>query len=62
MALVITKHIELETKVSIRKINDEMKKVTDAIILNKKINKTEIIRAEPSVKLNEILSNLLKPH
>jgi len=37
MALVTTKHIELETKLSIRKVNDEFKKVTDAIILNEKI-------------------------
>lgn len=58
MALVTIKHIELETKLSIRKVNDQFKKVTDAVILNEKINKTEIIRAEPSPKINEILSKL----
>jgi len=62
MALVISKHIELQTNVSIKKFNDELKKVTDAIILNTITDKTEIIRAESTTKLNEIFSKLFIPH
>lgn len=39
IALVISKHIELKTGISIRKFIDESKKVVDGILLNKVTNK-----------------------
>jgi len=58
MALVVSKHIELQTKVSIKKFLTETKKVTDGRIINK-INDEEIrIRAKMSVATSEFLQKL----
>lgn len=62
MALVISKHIELTTKDSIKKFITECKKVTDARILNQITNKEIKMRAKPSSKINEYLLKLKAPH
>lgn len=58
MALVISKHIELSTKHSIKCFIDECKKVTDARIYNQ-ITQQEIrMRAKKSEKLSQMISKL----
>jgi len=52
MSLVVSKHIELQTGVSIRKFNTEMKKVTDARMINQITNKELRIRSQ--FILNEV--------
>ena len=62
MALVISKHIELKTEISIRKFVDESKKVVDGEILNKITNKMVTVNAEPNQKIKDIISKLFAPH
>ena len=62
MALVISKHIELQTKVSIRKFVTECKKITDARMLNQITNKEIRIRTRLSPQIAEYLQNLNAPH
>jgi hypothetical protein len=62
MALVVSKHIELSTEISIRKFVDESKKVVDGEILNKITNKMVTINAEPNQKMKDITSKLFAPH
>jgi transposase len=62
MALAISKHIELRTNISIRKFIDEAKKIVDGEILNHITDKIITIKAEPTVKMKEILSKLHPPH
>lgn len=62
MALVVSKHIELKTEISIRKFVDESKKVVDGEILNKITNKMVTVNAEPNQKMKDIVSKLLAPH
>jgi transposase len=58
MALVLSKHIELQTGISIKKFINESKKVKDARILNL-ITKKEIrIRSKPDPLITEILQKL----
>ncbi len=58
MALVVSKHIELQTKGSIKKFLTETKKVTDGRLFNK-INNEEIrIRTKMSVTMTEYLHKL----
>jgi hypothetical protein len=61
-ALVISKHIELRTGGSIRKFIDESKKIADGQILNHITNKVAIVKAQPTVKMNEIIAKLFPPH
>lgn len=58
MALIISKHIELQSGVSIRKFINETKKITDGLIFNKITGKTNLIKAEPNAKIMEILSKM----
>jgi hypothetical protein len=58
MALVISKHIELKTGVSIRKFIDESKKVVDSEILNRITQKIVPIKAQPTQKLKELIAKL----
>ncbi|MGI6319893.1 MAG: IS1634 family transposase [Bacteroidales bacterium] len=44
MALVISKHIELQSGISIRKFINEAKKITDGLILNKITNKIHLVK------------------
>jgi transposase len=62
MALVVSKHIELSTEISIRKFVDKSKKVVDGEILNKITNKMVTINAEPNQKMKDITSKLFAPH
>lgn len=62
MALVVSKHIELKSEISIRKFVDESKKVVDGEILNKITNKIVIVNAEPSQKMKGIASKLFATH
>lgn len=58
MALVISKHIELKTGVSIRKFIDESKKVVDGEILNQITQKIVTIKARPTKKMKEFIEKL----
>lgn len=55
LALVISKHIEIKTGLSIRRFNTEAKKVTDAKMLNKLTRKEVIVKG----KITEIAEGLL---
>jgi transposase len=56
MALVLSKHIELQTSISIRKFIHECKKVTTARLKNQITEKEIRIRANPSPEIVEIIS------
>jgi len=58
MALVVSKHIELQAGVSINKFITESKKVTDARLVNKITNEEIKIRAKTTPKLAEFLRKL----
>lgn len=58
MALVVSKHIELKTNVSIRKFLHECKKITDARLKNQITNTEYRIRAKPNPEILEILTKL----
>ena len=62
MALVISKHIELQAGMSIRKFLDESKKVVDGEILNHVTNKTVTICALQNQKVTELIDKLKLPH
>ena len=62
MALVVSKHIELATRDSIRKFLTECKKITDARMLNKITNKEIRIRAKHNDKILDYLKTLYLPH
>ena len=62
MALVISKHIELETRLSIRKFITECKKITDARIFNQITEKEIRIRTKLSPEIFKILKSLDLPH
>lgn len=62
MALAISKHIELSTKISIKTFLTHCKKITDARIINKNNNKEIIMRANVTPLLKEIISKIIRPH
>ena len=62
MALVVSKHIELRTGVSIRKFIDESRKVVDGEILNHITNRIVTVKAQPTQKMNELIVKLNAPH
>ncbi len=62
MALVIAKHIELKTGISIRRFIDESKKVVDGEILNHITRKVVTVEAGLTPKMEEILTKLNTPH
>jgi len=62
MALVISKHIELKTKISIRKFIDESKKIVDGEIWNQITNKIVTINANKTIKMNDLIEKLNPPH
>ncbi len=62
MALVISKHIELKTKISIRKFIDESKKIVDGEIWNQITNKIVTINANKTIKMNDLIEKLNTPH
>lgn len=58
MALVVSKYVEIQTNVSIKKFIHECKKVTDARLINKITNQEIRIRANQNPKIQELLKNL----
>jgi transposase len=62
LALVVSKHIELKTEVSIRKFIDESKKNVDGEIFNAISNKIVTIKAKPTLKMNDLVEKLFSPH
>jgi len=58
MALVISKHIELQTNISIKKFVDEAKKITEGRIINKVTNSEVRVRVKLNDKVTEILRKL----
>ena len=62
MALVISKHIELQTEMSIRKFLNESKKVIDGEIINHITNKIVTINAMQTKKITELVAKLNLPH
>ena len=62
MALAISKHIELKTGISIRKFIDESKKIVDGEILNHITQKIVTVKAEPTLKIKNIIARLQAPH
>jgi transposase len=62
MALVISKHIELKTGISIRKFIDESKRVVDGEILNQITDKIVTVKAKPTLKMTALTEKLFPPH
>jgi transposase len=62
MALVISKHIELKTSISIRKFIDEAKKIVDGQILNQITHKIVTINAQSTTKMKDLIQKLKIPH
>lgn len=62
MALAVSKHIEISSKLSIRAFLDHCKKITDARLLNKITKKELKMRTHVPNHLKEIISKILRPH
>ena len=62
MSLVISKHIELKTKDSIKKFITEAKKITDVRITNSITNKEIIVKGKSTIKSCEYAKHLGVPH
>jgi transposase len=58
LALVISKHIEIKTGISIRRFNTEAKRVADARMLNKLTGKEVIVAGKLNQSAENILSKL----
>jgi transposase len=58
LALVISKHIEIKTGLSIKRFNTEVKKVADAKMVNKLTQKEVIVGGKLSETATELLSKL----
>ena len=61
-ALVLSKHLELRTDMSIKKFVTESKKVVDGQILNQITNKIISVNAEPPKELKKMIEKLFSPH
>jgi len=57
MSLVISKHVDLQSGVSIKRFDTEMKKVTYARMINQITNKELRIRSQISDDIKQILQN-----
>lgn len=62
MALAMSKHIELQTNISIKKFIAESRKVTDARLLNNITNKEIKIRTKISLEFSKIIAKLNLSH
>ncbi|NJM79191.1 MAG: hypothetical protein HC854_05250 [Flavobacterium sp.] len=58
MALVISKHIEIKSEISIKRFITELKKVTDGSMLNTLTNKEVIVKGKITKTTEEILSKI----
>jgi transposase len=62
MALVVSKHIEINSQLSIRTFIDKCRRVTDGRLINK-INKKELlIKSKVPDELANIISKIIRPH
>ena len=61
-AVVLSKHIELRTDMSIKKFVTESKKVVDGQILNQITNKIISVNAEPPKELKKMIEKLFSSH
>jgi transposase len=62
MALVVSKHIEINSPLSIRAFIDKCERVTDGSLINK-INKKELlIKSKVPDELAKIKSKIIRPH
>ena len=62
MALTISKHIEIKAGISIRRFLDEAKKIVDGQIQNHMTNKSVVIKANTTKKMQEITAKIFSPH
>jgi transposase len=62
IALVISKHVEIQTGVSINKFVRECKRITDARIYNSLTKKEVRLRVKPDENLNKIIRKLNLSH
>ena len=62
IALVVSKHIELRTGVSIRKFIDESKKIVDGEIMNQITQKTVTVKAQQTMKIKSLINLIFSPH
>jgi transposase len=62
MALVVSKHIELRTGISIRKFIDESKKLIDGEIMNHITQKIVTVKAQQTQKMKEHVAKLAALH
>jgi len=62
MALVVLKHIELKTGISIRKLIDESKKVVEGEILNHAAQKIVTVKAKPTPQMIEMTNRIFSPN
>ena len=62
MALAVSKHIELKAGISIRAFLTYCKKITDARLLNKITNREIKMRVPVPADLQEMITNILRPH
>jgi transposase len=62
LALTISKHIEIKTGISIRRFITEVKKVTDAKMVNKLTQKEVIVKGKLTKTSNELLVKLNMLH
>ena len=62
MALALSKHIEVQTNISIKKFIAESRKVTDATLLNNITNKEIKIRTKISPEFSKIIEKLNLSH
>jgi transposase len=62
VALCISKYIEIETRISLKKFLDQIKHITEAIMENRFSGKTKVFRLKTPDQLQTLLTHLLKPH
>jgi len=62
IALVVSKHIELQTGISVKRYVSEAKKVVDGQLLNQITNKIVTVKAQPTERMREIMQKLFPPH
>lgn len=62
IALVVSKHIELQTGISVKRYVSEAKKIIDGQLLNQITNKIVTVKAQPTERMREIMQKLFPPH
>jgi hypothetical protein len=62
MALVISKHIELKSGISMRRFVDAAYKISDGHILHQITDKVITIKAAPTDKMHRMTEKLFPPH